>query len=46
MVPGTNIRIMRAAMRAGLELENVRMFASEGGLLDLSRYVGFHPLLF
>lgn len=46
MVPGTNIRVMRAAMRAGLSLESVRLFASEGGMLDLSRYVGFHPLLF
>ena len=46
MVPGTNIRIMRAAMRAGLSLEAIRIFASEGAMLDLSRYVGFHPLLF
>lgn len=46
MVPGTNIRVMRAAMRAGLSIERVRLFASEGGILDLARYVGFHPLLF
>ncbi len=46
MVPGTNIRIMRAAMRAGLTLEGVRIFASDSGAADLSRYVGFHSLLF
>jgi GNAT superfamily N-acetyltransferase len=46
MVPGTNVRIMRAAMRAGLSIESVRLFAGEAGMLDLSRYVGFHPLLF
>jgi GNAT superfamily N-acetyltransferase len=45
-VPGTNIRIMRASMRAGLNIEAVRIFASDGGMLDLSRYVGFHSLLF
>ena len=46
LVPGTNIRIMRASMRAGLSIEAVRLFASDGGALDLSRYVGFHSLLF
>jgi GNAT superfamily N-acetyltransferase len=45
-VPGTNIRIMRASMRAGLNIEAVRLFASDGGMLDLSRYIGFHSLLF
>ncbi len=46
LVPGTNIRVTRAAMRAGLTIEAVRLFASDGGVLDLSRYVGFHQLLF
>ncbi len=46
LVPGTNIRIMRAAMRAGLNIDGIRLFASDGGTLDLSRYVGFHSLLF
>ena len=46
LVPGTNIRIVRAAMRAGLSIESTRFFASDGAALDLSRYVGFHPLLF
>jgi GNAT superfamily N-acetyltransferase len=46
LVPGNNIRITRAAMRAGLNIEAVRLFASDGGTYDLSRYVGFHQLLF
>ena len=46
LVPGNNIRIMRAAMRAGLNIDSIRLFASDGGTLDLSRYVGFHSLLF
>jgi GNAT superfamily N-acetyltransferase len=46
LVPGTNVRIMRAAMRAGLTIERARLFASDNALLDLSRYVGFHELLF
>ncbi len=46
IVPGTNIRIMRAAMRAGLNVERTQLFASDAGVLDLSRYVGFHSLLF
>jgi GNAT superfamily N-acetyltransferase len=45
-VPGTNIRVMRAAMKAGLNVESIRLFASDGSLHDLSRYVAFHPLLF
>lgn len=46
LVPGTNIRVTRAAMRAGLTIEAIRLFASDGGMLDLSRYVAFHQLLF
>lgn len=46
LVPGTNIRVTRAAMKAGLTIEAVRLFASDGGMLDLSRYVAFHQLLF
>jgi len=46
LVPGTNIRVVRAAMRAGLTIDGVHLFASDGALLDLSRYVGFHRLLF
>ena len=46
LVPGTNIRVVRAAMRAGLSIEGVQLFASDGAMLDLSRYVGHHRLLF
>ena len=46
MIPGTNVRVVRAAMRAGLTIESSQIFASDGPLLDLSRYVGYHPLLF
>lgn len=46
LVPGTNVRIMRAAMKAGLTIEAIRLFASDGAMLDLSRYVAFHQLLF
>jgi GNAT superfamily N-acetyltransferase len=46
LVPGTNVRVMRAAMKAGLAIEAMRLFASDGAMLDLSRYVAFHQLLF
>lgn len=46
LVPGTNVRVMRAAMKAGLTIHAMRLFASDGVMLDLSRYVGFHQLLF
>jgi GNAT superfamily N-acetyltransferase len=46
LVPGTNIRIMRAAMRAGLTISGTSLFASDNSALDLARYIGYHPLLF
>lgn len=46
LVPGTNVRVMRAFIKAGLAIEDVRVFASDAPMLDLSRYVGFHELLF
>ena len=46
LVPGTNVRVMRALLKAGLTIEDVRIFASDAPMLDLSRYVGFHDLLF
>lgn len=46
LVPGTNVRILRAAMRAGLKLAATRVFASDSGLADLSRYAGFDPMMF
>ncbi len=46
IVPGSNLRIMRAAVRAGLRITAGNIFASDAGQFDLSRYVGFHQLLF
>lgn len=46
LIPGSNERIMRCAVRLGLKVEEVHVFASDLPSLDLSRYVGFHRLLF
>lgn len=46
LIPGTNMRTTRAAMRAGLVVEGLGFFASDSGALDLSRYLGFDDLLF
>jgi GNAT superfamily N-acetyltransferase len=46
LVPGTNVRVMRAAVRVGLQLDEVRIFATDQPQFDLSRYIGFHPLAF
>ncbi|MBV9271662.1 MAG: GNAT family N-acetyltransferase [Candidatus Eremiobacteraeota bacterium] len=46
LIPGTNLRVLRAALRAGLAIEKTLIFASDASMLDLSRYVGFHQLLF
>lgn len=45
-VPGENLRVARAALQVGLEIDSMRLFASEVLSGDLSRYVGFHPLVF
>jgi GNAT superfamily N-acetyltransferase len=45
-VPATNVRLARAALRAGLRIEGGNLFASDSSDADLSRYAGFHPLLF
>ena len=45
-VPGTNLRILRAAASIGLKIDMVRLFASDSSMRDLTRYVGYHPLLF
>ncbi len=46
LVPGSNVRVMRAAVRIGLVLDEVRIFATDLPQIDLSRYVGFHALAF
>jgi GNAT superfamily N-acetyltransferase len=44
LIPGSNVRALRPAMRIGLDIESVHTFASDLPNLDLSRYIGFHPL--
>lgn len=44
LVPGTNVRIMRACMQAGLSIGQMRILASDAPPSDLTRYVGFHVL--
>ncbi len=46
LVPGSNARVLRAAVRSGLKIEDVRIFATDQPQIDLSRYIGFHPLAF
>lgn len=46
LVPGSNIRVMRAAVRIGLTLDQVRIFATDQPQIDLSRFIGFHALAF
>jgi GNAT superfamily N-acetyltransferase len=46
IVPGTNVRVLRAAIRIGLKVTAVRAFASDRRDVELDRYVGFHPLAF
>jgi GNAT superfamily N-acetyltransferase len=46
MVPGSNVRVMRAAVRIGLVVDQVRIFATDQPQMDLSRYIGFHSLAF
>ncbi len=46
LVPGCNVRVMRAAVRAGLRVDAMKLFATDSTQGDLSQYVGFHSLLF
>jgi len=46
LVPGSNVRVMRAAVRIGLTLDDVRIFATDVPQIDLSRYVGYHALAY
>ncbi len=46
LVPGSNRRIARAALRAGLRIHESYLIASDSSMLDLSTYVGYHQLLF
>jgi GNAT superfamily N-acetyltransferase len=44
LVPGANVRVMRSAVRIGLEIQSVHVFASDLPHADFSRYIGFHAL--
>jgi GNAT superfamily N-acetyltransferase len=46
LVPGSNLRIARTALRAGLRIEAVTLLAGDAFQGDLSTYVGYHSLLF
>lgn len=45
-VPGSNLRILNAALAAGLRIDTARYVAARKESMDLSRYVGYHPLVF
>lgn len=46
LVPALNVRVARAALDAGLKIEGVKLFASDSNEMDISRYIGYHSLLF
>jgi len=46
LVPGSNLRIARAVLRAGLRIEAVSLLTGNAFQGDLSTYVGYHSLLF
>jgi GNAT superfamily N-acetyltransferase len=46
LVPGSNRRIARASLRAGLRIEETFVFACDAFVADLSTYAGYHRLLF
>jgi GNAT superfamily N-acetyltransferase len=46
LVPGINTKILRAAMRARLRIDGVKLFASDNNISDLTRYIGGASLMF
>jgi len=46
LVPGSNLRIGRTCLRAGLRIEESFLLASDADIADLSTYIGYHRLLF
>jgi GNAT superfamily N-acetyltransferase len=46
LVPASNLRIARTALRAGLTIEETMLCARDASVADLSTYVGYHRLLF
>ncbi|WP_300609336.1 GNAT family N-acetyltransferase [Trebonia sp.] len=45
LIPGSNRRIARSALRAGLTIEETSVLATDSRSADLSTYVGYHRLL-
>jgi GNAT superfamily N-acetyltransferase len=45
LLPGSNGRVARAALRGGLQMAQTHLLASDAPDCDLSTYVGYHPLL-
>ncbi len=46
LIPGANVRALRAMRRAALRVEHVSIFASRAFSGDFSRYLGCHALAF
>jgi GNAT superfamily N-acetyltransferase len=46
LIPGSDRRIARAALRAGLRITGILLFNSEAELAKFSNYIGYHELLF
>lgn len=46
LIPGSNRRVARAALRAGLRIDKTLLFCSNAPLADFSNYVGYSALLF
>jgi GNAT superfamily N-acetyltransferase len=46
LVPGSNVRIARVALRAGLRVEQAFLLASDSPHAEVSTYLGYHRLLF
>ncbi|MBV8498005.1 MAG: GNAT family N-acetyltransferase [Candidatus Eremiobacteraeota bacterium] len=46
LVPAVNVRVTRAALDAGLKIEAVKLFARDSDEMDMSRYIGYHSLLY
>lgn len=46
LVPGSNRRIARSALRAGLRVSKTSVFASDAAATGFQSYIGYHELLF
>ncbi len=46
LLPAANLRAARTALRAGLRVESQATFATDAATGDLTRYLGYHTLLF